>query len=194
MSKYLAERVNVHTVHQTALCKVVSEAMRRKRITEPNAPQIAFEVSLKVAYLNVPSAILCRKHERTFNVAILVLKPTSQDAFCLLREVNRSVFSAFGYFGAQKDLPFRKVQIFNHKDRTFTKPHTCIYHKNDHSVISVLRKVRAIKLTDKPFEVFIRNINDLINRMYRNIGYYSENDCIVTNFDFLRKCVDNFFP
>ena len=38
------------------------------------------------------------------------------------------------------------------------KPHTCIYHKNDHSVISVLRKIRAIKLTDKPFEVFIRNI------------------------------------
>lgn len=37
-------------------------------------------------------------------------------------------------------------------------------------------------------------LNDLINRMYRNIGYYSENDCIVTNFDFLRKCVDNFFP
>lgn len=38
------------------------------------------------------------------------------------------------------------------------KSHTCIYHKNDHSVISVLRKVRAIKLTNKPFEIFIRNV------------------------------------
>lgn len=113
---------------------------------------------ISVAKKCFPSTILCRKQERTFNVTILVLKPTPQDALCLLREVNRSVFSTFGYFGAQKDLPLRKIQIFNHKDRTFTNPHTCIYHKNDHSVISVLRKVRAIKLTNKPFEIFIRNV------------------------------------
>lgn len=38
------------------------------------------------------------------------------------------------------------------------------------------------------------DLNELVKRMYRNIDYYNGNDCIVTNFEFIQKCVDIFFP
>lgn len=37
-------------------------------------------------------------------------------------------------------------------------------------------------------------LQDTITRMFRNIKYYTTNETITTNFDFLKKVVDNWYP
>lgn len=37
-------------------------------------------------------------------------------------------------------------------------------------------------------------LNELMERMFRNIDYYQSNDSITTNFNFLKLIIDNWFP
>ena len=52
-----AEGINVHSVHQAALCEIVSEAMGRNAFIQTDASQIALEVRLKVTDLYVVSCV-----------------------------------------------------------------------------------------------------------------------------------------
>jgi len=36
-------------------------------------------------------------------------------------------------------------------------------------------------------------LDEVIKRMYRNIGYYEGNDVILTNFEFFKNVVDIFY-
>ena len=57
MTEDAAEGVNVHAVHQAALRKVVSQAMRGDVFIQAVPPQIMLEVRLEVAHLNVISCV-----------------------------------------------------------------------------------------------------------------------------------------
>lgn len=84
MTENAAEGVYVHAVHQAALCKVVPQTMRRDVFIYPASPQIALEVRLEVAHLNVCACRAARGEEVIrLNITILELHPSSKHLFCL---------------------------------------------------------------------------------------------------------------
>lgn len=83
MPEDAAEGVNVHAVHQAALRKVVSQAMRGDVFIYPTSPQIVFEIRLEVAHLNVCACRAARGEEVIrLHITILVLYPSPQHLFC----------------------------------------------------------------------------------------------------------------
>ena len=84
MPEDAAEGVDVHAVHQAALRKIVPQAMRGDVIVYPASPQIALEVRLKVAHLNVCACRAAGGEEVIrLHISVLVLYPSPQHLFCL---------------------------------------------------------------------------------------------------------------
>jgi len=60
--------------------------------------------------------------------------------------------------------------------------------------ITTLLYTHSILVTSKGVHDRAKNdLNDIIDRMYRNIGYYKGNDVITSNFEFYKKVVDILF-
>lgn len=94
MTQQTAQGIYVHSVHQTALCKIIAQTVRRNGIFQSCSSKIFFEVSLEIPHLDASAAILDRKHIITVNVSVFVLKPAPQDALCALREKHCPVPSS----------------------------------------------------------------------------------------------------
>lgn len=84
MPQQAAQRVDVHAVHETALCKIIAQTVRRNGVFQSRSSEIFFEVSLEIPHLYTSAAILDRKQIITVNVSVFVLKPAPQDALCAL--------------------------------------------------------------------------------------------------------------
>ena len=95
MPQNLAQRENIHAIHQTTLGKIVPQAVRGVFLIQSTAAQILLEVAFKVADLNAATTLTNWKQKITFRISILELDPTAQDAFCLLRkDFFRAAFPA----------------------------------------------------------------------------------------------------
>lgn len=67
--------------------------------------------------------------------------------------------------------------------------------RNEHTrEITTLLYVHWLLVTSKGVHERAKNdLQEITNRMFKNIEYYDENDVIKTNFDFFKKTVDIFF-
>ena len=81
MTEDAAESINVHAIHQAALCEIVPQTMRGNILIQAHALQIVLEVCFKVADLNVISCVASgRKQIIAVRITVLELNPSSENA------------------------------------------------------------------------------------------------------------------
>lgn len=141
MSQQTAEGIYIHSVHQTALCKVIAQTVRRNGVFQSRSSEVFFEVSLEIPHLYTSAAILDRKKIITVNVSVFVLKPAPQDALCALREKHCSVLPPLRHLRSQDNLMPRKLYIGYQKAAALAQSHAGIEHQHYHGIIPMLRKI-----------------------------------------------------
>ena len=79
MSEYLAQRKNIHSIHQAAFCKIIAQAVRRDFFVDTRTAKILFEISLKRADFNVCTTVLDGEKIVAFDISVFELNPSTQD-------------------------------------------------------------------------------------------------------------------
>jgi hypothetical protein len=159
MTEDAAESINVHSIHQAALCKIVSEAMGRNAFVQTYAPQIAFEIRLKVADLDVCARVTSGGEQIiSGHIAVLILHPAAQNLFCLTRKIHHSVFAPLCDFSPKRYLPIGKAYIIHEQAGAFPKSHAAVNHQHNHSKVPMLREIGFIQTGNQLLEIFIADI------------------------------------
>ena len=104
------EGVNVHTVHQTPLCKVVPQSMRGVGLINASPSQIPLEAGFKGMDFQRKSRFL-REQQFAVGIPILIAQPPLQTFGSLYREENKACPSALGIFSREADGTIIHIQI-----------------------------------------------------------------------------------
>ncbi len=95
MTQQAAECINVHSVHKSAFCEVIAQAVRRDIFLNSRPSYIAFEIGFKTADIHGHFAFLRWEQILRFKVSVFVLQPVSQYALGLLREESGTFALSF---------------------------------------------------------------------------------------------------
>ena len=103
MPQNLAQRENIHAIHQATLGKIVPQAVRGVFLVQPTAAQILLEIGLKVADVHMAAVGFDGEEVVAFYIPVFEANPPPQDGFCFGREEYNTIFSTFGRFCSKTD-------------------------------------------------------------------------------------------
>jgi hypothetical protein len=81
MTENFAECKNVHTIHQTPLCKVIPQAVRTVFFIQSGTVDVPLEICLKIMDIDVTTMIFDREEIVAFHIPVLELNPSPQSYF-----------------------------------------------------------------------------------------------------------------
>lgn len=136
MAQDSAQSINVHTVHKTALGKIVAQGVGRVFFLDA----CAYQVTLKTGFEGVNlygGPGLDREQQFAAGIAILIPQPALETFSGFGREENETGMSALCIFSGQTDCAFIHIQIVICNLQAFSYAHSGIKKQQDNHKITV---------------------------------------------------------
>ena len=101
MTQDFTQGVNIHSIHQATLGKVVPQTMGCVFFIQPRTGNVLPKIAFKIADTDGTAVFLYGELICAFHLAVCVLEPTPQSLFGLGGEKYSSFFPPFGFLRPQ---------------------------------------------------------------------------------------------